>query len=988
MSNTRRVHAVVFTVGATAQYKFANYSVATDNGQFYGQLLPIGAFTYTLGNLNSGQILSNAFTLDFQNPILKDGARLFKRIADLFANHQVLADVYEVIGDDEYIKTFSNWNVIIKGRVRIPHAKYIQGLDNEQVTITLDTALTEFPKSNVQLAEARGSFPLSSVPKTFGQQMIPAYFVGQTNTHLVFKACEGPVGSITDIRIDGGLPILLNSSDVWPQFGAFQIPLVEYGNYFLDYVPDYSAAPVTCVVDGYLNPSLRNDKWVTNYQINFGDQIRTPTTSTNASIVDNGDGTSRVTFTSASAISKALYWRNLPGFWGSQRVLMRIKYVSGSALGVPSIFKTLSFGSRKNPATANNNFLRWGTLTTGGSWEEIEIYPNNPNFIQNIFYQYDWKDWFRFYQTEFNLGLYRSTTFTNDLVVDIEWVKFQNEGLTTELVDQLEDMFISHTEEMGNVLSNSLGYGPYLKPTPYGEQGEAAVESEVNADAFIGSYVARLGVNPNEGDFDNDAMTFENIILQPDTEFVFSVRHSLLLQNYQRTSVRCWVMIENTDGVSTNWLLTTDQEKESWANSPANSDRHILNLVDPVHWNQSSIRFKTPVTPIANSTYTITVGFFDAEFIAAADAAVGRSDITVKENTAIVDTNAINAHLEGNVKMLVDGISKLTQSSTSQPNFLVLSSNIADDQYRLLTTGTVQLDSYPKISGQQNPSPTNFVLNSQLEIYTPVTINAASLRPYVLGIDDSFRNEAKQIFSSRYMDASASLSGELQQIYNETSALLFADETNTVKARLITKALFAGTIITLTDRDLMGPPVPQGDNDDVWKNNIHGFVDYRNDTGEFSYQVNDNHRVSLTTPVVDSIQFRWLLGVSNALQRLRSRVQRMDGVGRVIGTWPNDDIEFRWGMRDLTVRVGGNVTTQIQAGQAVRLTYETIDDIFIVKNVVNERIKDADIATLALSSMYSGGGANAAFAFNALVHAYGSILYSAEPPTGNKNHFS
>src|SRR3990167_4638483 len=795
MSYQRRVHAVVFTVGDTLKYRFANFSIPTTDGQFYGQLKAINPFTYTLGNLNSGEIVSNSFTLQFQNPRLKNGVRLFKTISDLFANHQVIANIYEVIGDDDYIKVFANYNLILSGRVRTPNAKYIQGLDTEEVSITINTALTEFNKANVQLAQARdvaplygsatSGFTLTEIPKIVGSQICKAYLFQEDATHFTYKVCEGPVGIIDNIRIDGSLPLQLTAADIWPEFGAFRIPKTQYWHYFADHVDAYPEAEVTCRVSGYVNRALRNGKYVTTREIPFGDQINSGAcTLSNATIVDNGNGSSRITFTNAVATNKYIFWPRFYGFWAGSRIVLRVKYISGNALATPSggapyYDKCFDIGTIFNPITVGSNYATIESFPTSGNWEDFVINPLVPGDFFSYNTNYKYQNFFRQFSTSFGFSLINlPAPQTQDLVFDIESIKIQDEGTTDTVDDQTQDLFLSHTEELSNVLPNSLGYGPYITTaTAYGEETIPAIESEANTEAFIGSYICKIGADPGNGDYGNESMTFDKVILQPGSEFVFSVRHSLLLNFYKRTSIRCWFKIENTDGATTNFLLTTDPTLVTWGNT-SEADRHLMNLVDPVHWNQSILKFKTPVTPIANSTYRITVGFFDAKLIGKChtNTVQGQSILPLWQNANLVD-NTLHPQFESNIVQLIfENVSKVTQAATSQPNFKVIKNNIFYDPYLWNPTSfknTIELDDYPKNGTTENPSPTHFADESLVEIYNPVYLNAVSLRPYVLSIDTTFKNHVQPLFTARNYDQSASLSAELQQLYTETGGVPF-----------------------------------------------------------------------------------------------------------------------------------------------------------------------------------------------------------------------
>jgi len=966
LDEIKKIQAIVFTIGADTKVRIANKSIPSTVGQLYGLLKSISNIETTLGNLATGDIISNYINLKFINPIMKSGKREFKSLFDFYANHQILVDCYEVIGDDSYIRDFANYNKIFSARVRIPLAKYISGLDTDEVTIVLETPLTQFSSANIKLAQGRGGFT-GSVPKVFGENQVRCQFVTEDDSYYWFKACEGPIGTISEIRIDDSLPLVLPDCDIIPEFGAFRLLKDATALYFADY-NDPSEAVVTIITDGYVNLNLRNLKHAIRHEIKFGDQIRIPDSTLNASYLDNGNGTSRFTY-NAIVGAKNIYWARIPGFWCSRKLKVRYKWVSGIGINFG-----LYFGSRLLPASSGNNFIKI-PLTDIGVWQERIINLLDVSNFQNIFYTYDFDDWFTFYMDEIQI-----THQGNDaLVVDIEYIQMLEEGQTENIVDQVKDAIISNTEEMGNLLSNSLGYGPYLiPPSDYGELTDPANENEINSNAFIGSYVAKIAGNPGNGSFNNDQIVFDHIILLSDTEFVFTLRHSLLLSNYYRTGIRAYVKIENVNVGSSKFLFNSDNSFSTWGIT-ANLDRIFLNLVDPVHWNESQLRFKTPLLAdvLSNSWYRITIGFFNLEFVCSILSSVGKSRLNLIQGNPNPPSEAIKAHSEGYVNLFIEDISFLTQIGSLQPNFKIIVDLVGDNPYSGVVSSLVDIDSYPKVSGTQNPSPTDFVNNSQIEIYTPCYVNGVSLRPFSLDIDANVALRARVLTTGKVSISDVSLESELKQIYKEIGFLVYADENNKLKAMFVNKSAFRLISYVIEEKDIQGVVYCTNDSNDIYKNNIQGNVDYSHKTNSFDSIINFHHRVELTNPIVDEINFTWVKGIASALKQIKSRIlhQDMTGYIQIYDGMFSAAIANKWGMRDIDLTIGGHAITQIKVGDAVSVQYKDIDGYFIVQSVSSQRISGADKCQVKLFSLFSDNGANIIKRNNSLVHLYGELTY-------------
>ena len=543
------VHGVRFLTRQGNIYRVDDNGSRTTDGLFLGLLTDLPNRVNSLGNLKSGSIVINEFKLVFNNPINKSGNRVFQEDIDLLESHIINVELYEVIGDEDYIRDFSNWNLIIKARIKNPIAHNVSGLDQDKVTVTLSTALTGFKDASVKLDVGRGALS-TVIPKVLGELTVPCFYVGTDSTYYYYKVCQGPIGRFINISINGSLNLGLPAVDKMENTGYFRLPINIYGN--LLYEDNLEDNIVTARIDGYINPLLDNGNFSDRFILPFGENLPVGWSATNGSIADNGDGTSRLTASGAG-----VYIDNtttLNGF-GTRFIRLRYKRVSGTAIGDIILY----WGSTSRTAPIIHHNIILGVVDTGTGWVDITVNIDTLLAQEDNFFKKPKDMWLEGRYTELRLVFGTGV----DIVVDIEYLKFSEGYLTKFCSNQIKDLLISDTEELGNLLTSSLGYTPFYGPhvtttlpggadvrvsADYGEMPPLVLGFKYDPNlAFNGNYIICRGdkniVEDGEGYALHTGVEYDALVLPSNTEFIFSVRHTLDRALPLRYPIRCYITV-------------------------------------------------------------------------------------------------------------------------------------------------------------------------------------------------------------------------------------------------------------------------------------------------------------------------------------------------------------------------------------------------------------------------------------------------------------
>ena len=949
MAKEFRVQAVVLRIGSNS-YGFATRAVATDTIAFRGFLQALPSVTTTMGNLESGGLVSNDLTIILRNPIRNNGCRLIPRTVNLILSRNVLVEFYEMTGTELELRTFANWTLLLKGQVKFPIARYITGMETNEVKLQVEFPLSQFGNADIKVTS----------PKVLGEATVPCTHDSTSSSHYTYKVCEGPIASVDSVSINGSAQIYLGPEEIWEDYGVIRIPREYYEDYF--YEDEFSDNVVTAQINGYVDTAGGNDDHASRKLFEFGDRFSLDEWNVLGATVSQTDSaTTRLTAAGSNARLSynytygSLYGVPPIGKYGTHYIYVRYKYISGTSGGNMSMKWKTTFLQDY----ADSPAIDLGAVDTTGSY--VDLYVNVDGAVPDLGGVSGKKRWFRelIQGIEFN---FEPAVDASPIVLDIQKIALVEKDQTTSLRAQMHNLFTSHTEFMGNVLKDMMGVAEF--PTGSG----ATVLDPANG--WGGDYY-HWGTS----------LPAQSVALHRSTEYILSVRHSLLKTTYaHRYGVRCWVKIQNTD----NSKYYSDAR--TWESASGDDQKIFLNVVDPTEYNQSMVRF---TTENAVGPYEVTVGYDTDETYYVHKDALGNPSFDAVADTAARSLST--AFVEGASSMIGVGDTITPSAGADQGTifpFVVQSLAATDkvNQIRKFTLSRYPFDS----TASQIKSTSQWAEDDELVSSINVATGLVNLRTYLpvnefLGTASKFDNDTKVFKTSRYLNADSSLGQELTNLYQETGVFVYPNVSNTVEPLLVSKSMYedftattdAATVVTtdIVDYNDLKSFEILGDQDRTFFNYYVVEGPQFPVDGDFGNKVSVSHREDTGIIMKKSYQALWLRSRSQMKLRGTNILNYMDTVG-------DEDVTIPFSIRDIGITIGerGN---DFEVGSRLILKIErpvegVQQDVYIpmlVKEKTPRRYEGKDESSMVLSSLFSGLGfmGDGDEALNSFVRKYGNI---------------